>query len=294
MTDYYPLIARGIAGLGDSNAESRRALYQQVRAALLGHLRAINPPLEEPEILRECLSFDDAVRRVEAETAGREAESLGEVLSRIEAPNLLPGREDLNLTDVRLRRPPRRKGVAIAAKRLTKVLASIAAWYAVFAVIALAFALYWQRDRVKAWFVASPAAQWQHEIASLLPKITDRACSAELVSRFRAERLALRGGSRREAGKTLCRIGDLENRDCIAGRKAAGAYSSREARGPGASHTHDDVAAPEYRRVAVSQPHDRDRVPFARRLLVRGDLQRPGDLERRGEHSRCAARSRHG
>jgi len=175
MTDYYPLIARGIAGLGDSNAESRRALYQQVRAALLGHLRAINPPLEEPEILRECLSFDDAVRRVEAETAGREAESLGEVLSRIEAPNLLPGREDLNLTDVRLRRPPRRKGVAIAAKRLTKVLASIAAWYAVFAVIALAFALYWQRDRVKAWFVASPAAQWQHEIASLLPKITDRA-----------------------------------------------------------------------------------------------------------------------
>ncbi len=28
---------------------------------------------------------------------------------------------------------------------------------------------------MRAWFAVSPAAQWQHEIASLLPKITDRA-----------------------------------------------------------------------------------------------------------------------
>jgi len=107
MTDYYPLIARGVAGLGETTTEFRRALYQRVQGSLLEHLREINPPLEESEILRECLSFDDAVRRVEAETAGREAESLGEVLSRIEATNLVPGREGLNPTDVRLRRPPR-------------------------------------------------------------------------------------------------------------------------------------------------------------------------------------------
>ena len=37
MTDYYPLIARAIAGLDpDAPGESRRAFYERARAALIG------------------------------------------------------------------------------------------------------------------------------------------------------------------------------------------------------------------------------------------------------------------
>jgi len=72
MADYYPLIARAIAGL-DPNApgESRRALYERARAALIAQLRSVQPPLSESEITRERLSLEEAVRKVESEAAQR-------------------------------------------------------------------------------------------------------------------------------------------------------------------------------------------------------------------------------
>src|SRR5579859_2355271 len=72
MADYYPLIARAIAGL-DPNApgESRRALYERARAALISQLRSVQPPLSESEITRERLSLEEAVRKVESEAAQR-------------------------------------------------------------------------------------------------------------------------------------------------------------------------------------------------------------------------------
>jgi hypothetical protein len=59
MADYYPLIARAIAGL-DPNApgESRRALYERARTALIAQLRSVQPPLSESEITRERLSLE--------------------------------------------------------------------------------------------------------------------------------------------------------------------------------------------------------------------------------------------
>ena len=48
MADYYPLIARAIAGLDPSApGESRRALYERARAALIAQLRGVQPPLSE-------------------------------------------------------------------------------------------------------------------------------------------------------------------------------------------------------------------------------------------------------
>ena len=75
MADYYPLIARAIAGLDPSApGESRRALYERARAALIQQLRGVQPPLSESEITRERLSLEEAVRKVEAEAAQRARE----------------------------------------------------------------------------------------------------------------------------------------------------------------------------------------------------------------------------
>src|SRR5260370_9058925 len=113
MTDYYPVIARRIAGVKDNTAESRRALYQRVETVLVEQLRELDPPLEEPEILRERLSLEDAVRRVEADAerpvVGRPGEERPArrrfprtrvaafdgafVATGIEAPRLVPGSE---------------------------------------------------------------------------------------------------------------------------------------------------------------------------------------------------------
>ncbi len=75
MADYYPLIARAVSGL-DANApgESRRALYERARSALIAQLRSVQPPLTESEITRERLSLEEAIRKVESEAAQRARE----------------------------------------------------------------------------------------------------------------------------------------------------------------------------------------------------------------------------
>ncbi|MBN9585085.1 MAG: hypothetical protein J0G34_06775 [Afipia sp.] len=74
MADYYPLIARAIAGLDPTAPpEARRALYERARTALISQLRSVQPALSEAEITRERLSLEDAVRRVEADAVRRAA-----------------------------------------------------------------------------------------------------------------------------------------------------------------------------------------------------------------------------
>lgn len=74
MADYYPLIARAIAGLDPSApGEQRRALYERARTALISQLRGVQPALSEAEITRERLALEDAVRRVEADAVKRAA-----------------------------------------------------------------------------------------------------------------------------------------------------------------------------------------------------------------------------
>jgi hypothetical protein len=71
MADYYPLIARAVAGLDKNTGEGRRALYERARTALVAQLRGITPPLQEAEITRERLALEEAIRKVEAEAARR-------------------------------------------------------------------------------------------------------------------------------------------------------------------------------------------------------------------------------
>jgi hypothetical protein len=78
MADYYPLIAKAVSGLDKSTGEARRALYDRARTALLAQLRGVEPALSEPDITRERLALEEAIRKVEAEAARR---SRGEPLA---------------------------------------------------------------------------------------------------------------------------------------------------------------------------------------------------------------------
>jgi hypothetical protein len=69
MADYYPLIAKAVSGLEKSTGEARRALYDRARAALLAQLRGVEPALSEPDITRERLALEEAIRKVEGEVA---------------------------------------------------------------------------------------------------------------------------------------------------------------------------------------------------------------------------------
>jgi hypothetical protein len=72
MADYYPLIARAVAGLDQTaTGEQRRALYERARSALIAQLRGVQPPLSESDITRERLTLEEAIRKVEQEWAQR-------------------------------------------------------------------------------------------------------------------------------------------------------------------------------------------------------------------------------
>src|SRR5215469_10224203 len=81
MTDYYPLIARAIAGLEKNTGDQRRALYERARTALVAQLRGLDPPLSESEITRERLALEESIRKVEAEAARK---------ARLETPRINP------------------------------------------------------------------------------------------------------------------------------------------------------------------------------------------------------------
>jgi group II intron maturase len=70
MANYYPLIAKAVAGL-EKNTGERRILYERARNALVTQLRSVTPPLSESDITRERLALEEAIRKVEADVARR-------------------------------------------------------------------------------------------------------------------------------------------------------------------------------------------------------------------------------
>jgi hypothetical protein len=69
MADYYPLISRAIGRLESSSAEARRSVYEHARASLLKQLDAFDPPLNDSEKTSERLALEQAIRKVEVESA---------------------------------------------------------------------------------------------------------------------------------------------------------------------------------------------------------------------------------
>jgi len=127
MTDYYPLIAKAVAGLDKATGENRRALYERARTALVTQLRSVQPPLSESEITRERLSLEEGIRKVEAEAARRlQAET--QQNARTEAPRSNATEPAASASDLaemasRLEKALRRgKGEATGANRSQTVL----------------------------------------------------------------------------------------------------------------------------------------------------------------------------
>jgi hypothetical protein len=104
MAEYYPLIARAVSGLDDSTGETRRALYERARTALVNQLRGADPPLDEAEITRERLGLEEAIRRVEAEVdklaQGKRSQKTA---STEEAPPPAPPDHPVSVADEALR-----------------------------------------------------------------------------------------------------------------------------------------------------------------------------------------------
>jgi len=71
MAEYYPLLAKAVAGLADSTPDTRRAVYERARKALLGQLRKLEPPVPEAAVEREGQALDEAIEKLEAEFAAQ-------------------------------------------------------------------------------------------------------------------------------------------------------------------------------------------------------------------------------
>ena len=69
MADYKELLRRAIDALPENNGAARRAVYEKARAALVGQLRAINPPLPARDITTHRLQLEDCIRQVEQEAS---------------------------------------------------------------------------------------------------------------------------------------------------------------------------------------------------------------------------------
>lgn len=67
MANYYPLIARAVAGLTQNTHVARQALYERARGALLTQLRNQIPAFSAQVILDEQQSLDEAIRQIESE-----------------------------------------------------------------------------------------------------------------------------------------------------------------------------------------------------------------------------------
>jgi hypothetical protein len=88
------LISRAVAGLEKGTAESRRALYDRARTALVDQLRGVTPALSESDITRERLALEEAIRKVESESIRQQRPLTGAATERRPAaPTVQPTEE---------------------------------------------------------------------------------------------------------------------------------------------------------------------------------------------------------
>jgi hypothetical protein len=115
MAEYYPLLAKAVAGLPNSTPDTRRAVYERARKALIAQLQNLRPPLPQADIVRETQALDAAVARLESELSAANGSGGGSRRDPQLAAALNPGERKAPILP---RAPARRtNGVAVAALR---------------------------------------------------------------------------------------------------------------------------------------------------------------------------------
>ncbi len=133
MADYYPLLARAVAALPNSTRDTRAAIYERARKALLGQLRSLDPPVSEEHLQNESDALDSAIARLEAELAQEPAPAPSAAAPVKAAPPPRPvppppsqGAAHRPCQLLRLPRPPRRRlRPAAFARRLRRRLRTL-------------------------------------------------------------------------------------------------------------------------------------------------------------------------
>src|SRR6185503_17905340 len=91
MADYKELLRRAVEALPENNGAARRAVYEKARAALVGQLRAINPPLPARDITTHRLQLEDCIRMVEQEASEASLSGIGQEPAPATLPPVFAG-----------------------------------------------------------------------------------------------------------------------------------------------------------------------------------------------------------
>src|SRR5262245_13716212 len=129
MADYHPLIARAVAGLERNTGDARRALYERARTALVAQLRGVTPALSESDVTRERLALEEAIRKVEAESArqtlAEPAAPQKEASRRVRAPEMPRWDSPSTPGSERPSSPPLSRNDSLARKPIPRQAASL-------------------------------------------------------------------------------------------------------------------------------------------------------------------------
>lgn len=100
MADYYGILRRAIAALPHPTGESRRAVYEKARMALVAQLKSFDPPLSTSEINQQRLQLEEGVRKIEtAFGRGLAAEGLRDV----DGESFSLGEDSTTASEIRLK-----------------------------------------------------------------------------------------------------------------------------------------------------------------------------------------------
>jgi hypothetical protein len=87
MADYYPLLQKAIAGLSLNTLETRHAIYDRARSALLRQLASIDPPVAQAIVDRELGALEQVFTRLEMENLQNDELALSPIADDVAPPS---------------------------------------------------------------------------------------------------------------------------------------------------------------------------------------------------------------